>query len=743
MMTPRTLARPVAYALLATLCACSDESVPDAPGDRAPSDEAGSDDPEGEPSEDADADRLRTVRVFDLVADAGTELRLIADWEAVVIGEPRELPTGQTVVTIRSTRAFAESFEPYGFTVYDHDPDRAPFRSTTLAALPEHTFFPCGSPDVDSPLFPPYDAHPGAYLDGLAEEMLAMDNGGSIRTESIGTTVEGREIFAVRVGPIEWDVTDDTPIVYVLGTHHAREWATTVVVMRMLRAMVDAANGVGDPALTEVLYQSSVVFVPVANPDGYEYSRFTYRDQRKNRQPSSCSANLQGVDLNRNHSFGHGSTADSISTTDPCVPNYVGTTVPSSVQEPETEAIENMLAGGIFQGANAALFSYHAYALLGIYPNGLKLNSDSDGPECLANSNCVNPDLMSYRRLWGDTETPLSVGILSGIPYAMDMLNNIIYTTSGDVTAHAAYTGDRMLSVSHEITDRDTEFYIECDPNRDPILDGLTTQNLDVLRRVVEAAPGLVTSDWTESYVTNEMGAWAPGMIVREASDGIGHDEARPRFLKPVWRDLGVSPPIYSRIDGVDYELKPAREAAEYQAYMLDFQETEDPWCLPCRIDTFPQEGEDVADGWSCSGCIDLRDPDRLAHDGWELVDAGDDFWWEPRDPGGELEIGGGTPPGGSSHCNLMFSTLWEDDGSGDVILERKNVWGGWDRVQDWPMPWPMYELRDQTRLRSHVVEANGLLPGAVPTFRFRVGSNAPNFRLYEPVIYCRIGGLP
>ena len=732
-MSDQRFFRSAAYALLVTLSACADESGPVGDPESRPDDGDASEPEAGE----VEADALRTVRVFDLVAEPEADLDLLGLWEAVVLGEPSELPTRQTVVTIRSTRAFAESFEPFGFAVLDHDPDGA-FRSESLSALPEHTFFPCGAPDVDSPLFPPYDAHPGAYLDGMEQEMLAMDNGSSVRTVSIGTTAQGREILAVRVGPIEWDITDDTPIVYVMGTHHAREWVTTVVVMRMLRAMVDAANGGGDPALQEVLYQSSVVFVPVANPDGYEYSRFTYRDQRKNRQPSSCAPHLQGVDLNRNHSYNWATPADSIST-DPCDPRYIGT----STREPETEAIQDMLAGAFFQGKNAALFSYHAYALLGVYPGGFKLVSDPDGPECAANSNCVNPDLMSYRRLWGDTETPLSIGIVSGLPYAMDMQNNVIYTTSGDVTAHAAYTGDRMLSVTHEMTDLNTGFYIECDPNRTTILDGLTTQNLDILRGVVEAAPGLITSNVGESYVANEMGAWAPGMIVREASDGTSHEDARPRFVKPVWRDLGVAPPVYSRIDGVDYELSPAREASEYQAYMLDFSETEDPWCLPCRIDTYAENAEDVGDGWSCSGCIDLRDPGRLPHSGWQHVDMGDDFWWEPTDPGGELEIGGGSPPAGSSHCNLMFSTMWRNDGSGDVVLERKNPFGAWEAVQSWPMPNPMYELRSRTRLRSHVVEANGQLPGGVPAFRFRVGASAPDFRLYDPVIYCRIGGLP
>ena len=208
------VSRSVAVAVLATLSACSEhsESLPDA-ADRPPPGDHG-DDADAQ-TDDPDADYLRAVRVFDLLAAPQADLDTLGYWEAVVIGAPRTTPPGQTVVTIRSTRAFADALQPYGFTVLEHDPDRAPFRSTTLAPPPDEVFFPCGSPPVDSELFPPYDAHSGAYLDGMEQEMLAMDNGGSIRTESIGTTHEGREILAVRVGPIEWDVTDQTPIVYV------------------------------------------------------------------------------------------------------------------------------------------------------------------------------------------------------------------------------------------------------------------------------------------------------------------------------------------------------------------------------------------------------------------------------------------------------------------------------------------------------------------------------------------------
>ncbi|MBC8073261.1 MAG: hypothetical protein IAG13_33370 [Deltaproteobacteria bacterium] len=710
--------------------------------------------PEPSAAEDASASQEygMRVRVFDLVVGEGTDLGVLDTWEVSIVEGPRRANDGATIVTIRSTRALADRLVPMGFRVLDHDPARAPFRAGDLAAKPSVQLGPCDFEPVESEQFPPYDAHPGAFRDGLEQEMLAMHDGSSINVTSIATTYEGREVQAVRVGPIEGDVKSDTPTVYVFAAYHAREWATTAMTMEMLRATVDAALTSSDDPLRVALYDASVVFVPVVNPDGYEYSRFSYREQRKNRRPVGCSDLYEGVDLNRNHAFAWGTAADSIST-NPCddrnigdAPNWNGAQFEAS--EAESSGVERMLRGEVFDGKAAALFSYHSYADIGIYPMGLKLDTDGDGPRCLSSDNCMNPDYMTYRRLWGDTENPKSFSEAL-IPYPMDMLNNVIYTTSGDVMAQGAYSDPRVMGVSHEITSRDVGFYIECDPNRDAIIADLVAQNLAILTDVLEAAPGLVDTSASTAYATNEMGTWAPGMWVREASDGFDHDSARPRFVKPVWRGAGVTPPVESTIAGNTYELAPARSATQYEAYMLDMAETDDPWCLPCEIVTTSKGYEGIGDGApDCSGCIDLRDPSRLNHDGWDLVDTADDVWWEPVGGGGGdavLEIGGGAAPAGASHCNLMFSTRWSTGSGGEMYLERDGA-SGVDTVQRWPNPYPFYELRDQERLRTHMIEANSeLASGSIPKFRFVVpaGASVPAMRVYEPVIYCRIGGLP
>lgn len=85
------VSRSVAVAVLATLSACSEhsESLPDA-ADRPPPGDHG-DDADAQ-TDDPDADYLRAVRVFDLLAAPQADLDTLGYWEAVVIGAPRTTP---------------------------------------------------------------------------------------------------------------------------------------------------------------------------------------------------------------------------------------------------------------------------------------------------------------------------------------------------------------------------------------------------------------------------------------------------------------------------------------------------------------------------------------------------------------------------------------------------------------------------------------------------------------------------
>src|SRR5262249_39233308 len=151
------------------------------------------------------------------------------------------------------------------------------------------------------------------------------------------------------VGPLS-DTTAAVPTVYVIGTHHAREWASEEVTLELLRFY---ASGIAtDSTIRAQLANAAIVFVPVANPDGYQYTRNPSdglpgdRSQRKNRRSDLCTTVAdQGVDLNRNYSILWGAPSDSMST-DPCDSQvYIG---PSAASEPEVVGIQNVLLGNAF-----------------------------------------------------------------------------------------------------------------------------------------------------------------------------------------------------------------------------------------------------------------------------------------------------------------------------------------------------------------------------------------------------------
>jgi hypothetical protein len=106
----------------------------------------------------------------------------------------------------------------------------------------------------------------------------------------LGPTPEGRKIVAVRVAAADGL---DRPKIAVIAQQHAREWMAHQVALASLRALLE------DPANADLMQAFEFWFVPLANPDGYEYSRLVDPMWRKNRGEISDSSS-KGVDLNRN-----------------------------------------------------------------------------------------------------------------------------------------------------------------------------------------------------------------------------------------------------------------------------------------------------------------------------------------------------------------------------------------------------------------------------------------------------------
>lgn len=154
----------------------------------------------------------------------------------------------------------------------------------------------------------------------------------------IGTTHEARKIWAVKISDNP-DVNESGTEagVYYDALHHARE---PISMQAMLYYMYWLLENYGtDPEATYLVNNREIFFVPIVNPDGYEYNRSTDPNGggnwRKNRRNNGGSF---GVDLNRNYSYGWG--LNSGSSNNPASDTYRG---PSAFSEPETQAVRDFV----------------------------------------------------------------------------------------------------------------------------------------------------------------------------------------------------------------------------------------------------------------------------------------------------------------------------------------------------------------------------------------------------------------
>lgn len=205
-------------------------------------------------------------------------------------------------------------------------------------------------------------------VEGKLDEMK-QDYPNLITTKtSIGTSIEGREIWMAKISDNP-EVDEEEPVAYFDALHHAREplsMATTINFMFWLLENYDS-----DEQVRYLVDNREIYFVPVVNPDGYEFNREIEPEGgglwRKNRNPNDGSC--VGVDLNRNYSFAYGNNND-CSSPNPCSGIYRGE---GAFSEPETAAVRDFLA----EVSPKTAFSTHSTAGSYLMPYGF----DTSPPE--------------------------------------------------------------------------------------------------------------------------------------------------------------------------------------------------------------------------------------------------------------------------------------------------------------------------------------------------------------------------
>ena len=203
------------------------------------------------------------------------------------------------------------------------------------------------------------------------------------------------------------------PTVLYNAVQHAREWIAAETNRRLFDYVVTNKNNRGT-AIPGILKSTEVWFVPIVNPDGYDYtfqSKATrlWRKNLRDVDGDGQITSVDGVDPNRNWEVKwnydlEGSSADSTSET------YHGTAGDS---ESEVAALDALTARirPKFQ------IDYHSFGSLILYPEGWQVETEAtDGP--------------LFRALAGDDQKPAIVN------YDPDVSAEL-YTVNGDITDNA------------------------------------------------------------------------------------------------------------------------------------------------------------------------------------------------------------------------------------------------------------------------------------------------------------------
>lgn len=132
-----------------------------------------------------------------------------------------------------------------------------------------------------------------------------------VQVYSIGKSEKGRHIWAAKLGRGKQHIL-------LVGAHHAREWLTSAVLMKMLEEYSEAymsKTNIGKYA-THHLDDVSIWFVPMLNPDGVAIQQRDFRGLSNLEKVyllqmndystnwSRWKANAMGIDLNRQYPAG-------------------------------------------------------------------------------------------------------------------------------------------------------------------------------------------------------------------------------------------------------------------------------------------------------------------------------------------------------------------------------------------------------------------------------------------------------
>lgn len=119
------------------------------------------------------------------------------------------------------------------------------------------------------------------------------DYPGVVTGFNYGTSFEGRQLRGVRI-----QHTPNTRAVFIEANIHAREWISSATATYVINELLTSTNA----EVRRMAQSYTWYIIPVANPDGYEFSHTNTRMWRKTRRPNNLGI-CTGTDPNRNFDF--------------------------------------------------------------------------------------------------------------------------------------------------------------------------------------------------------------------------------------------------------------------------------------------------------------------------------------------------------------------------------------------------------------------------------------------------------
>lgn len=183
---------------------------------------------------------------------------------------------------------------------------------------------------------------------------------GLVRMISIGKSYEGRDIPALRVGAPTSEASIHKDTILITGGIHSREWISISTVNYVAWSFIRSIDD--DPMIVKILEHFDIVFIPVLNPDGYEYTWEVDRLWRKSRQRTKMQY-CPGFDLD--HAFGY--RWDAVQhQSEPCSESYGGD---QPFQAVEAAQLANWAKNETENGVKfVAFLDLHSYSQQVLYP---------------------------------------------------------------------------------------------------------------------------------------------------------------------------------------------------------------------------------------------------------------------------------------------------------------------------------------------------------------------------------------